>query len=80
LPGACPQRVSVWVFGVFPTPNPRFISLLLNSPVDLFFQEELLRASLIPCIRGGYLDLVELLASKGVDVGCLPDAVSIFVS
>ena len=39
-------------------------------------QEKLFRASLIPSICGGYLDLVELLISKGSDVGCLPDAVS----
>jgi hypothetical protein len=34
-------------------------------------QEKLLRAALIASICGGYLDLVELLISKLVDVGFL---------
>jgi hypothetical protein len=42
----------------------------------LFQQKKLFRALLIPCICGGHLDLVELLISKGADLGCLPDAVS----
>ena len=89
LAASCPQEVvSLWgtkksrstvyasyaslrlICGFF-----RWLILIGHFFYDLK-QEKLFRASLIPSICGGYLDLVELLISKGADVGCLPDAVS----